>query len=159
MALDDTIAVMARVPILGLFGADALRILAFSADTRRAAAGELLFRKGERSDGGYVVLSGSVAVGRDDGREPAEMILGPGSLIGRTALFARLQRSSTAIAREDATLLRISPTLMRRVLQEFPEVAARMRDALADDMAELADGLAAVQRTLDELDSRAGASP
>jgi CRP-like cAMP-binding protein len=159
MALDDTIAVMARVPILGLFGADALRILAFSADTRRAASGELLFRKGERSDGGYVVLSGTVAVGRDDGRAPGEVVVGPGSLIGRIALFVRLQRNSTAIVREDATLLRISPTLMRRVLQEFPNTAERMRDALADDLAELGDGLAAVQRTLDELDARAAASP
>ena len=152
MALDDTIAVLVHAPIIGLFEPDALRILAFSAETRRLPAGAILFRKGERADGGYVLLAGSVAVGRQGRGETGEMLLGPGSLIGRTALFVRMQRPSTAIVREDASLLRISPTLMRRVLEEFPAVAVRMRAALAEDLGELTTGLARVQRMLEALD-------
>lgn len=152
MALDDTIAVLGRAPILGLLGADALRILAFSADTRRLRAGELLFRRGERSDGGYVVMSGLIAASQMPGDEADAVLLGPGSLVGRIALFVRMQRPASATAREASSLMRISPTLMRRVLQEFPLAAESIRAAIADDLAELSDGLSEVQEMLERIE-------
>lgn len=151
MSLEDTIAVLGRAPILGLMGADALRILAFSADTRRLRAEEVVFRRGERSDGGYVVMSGLVAAFRRPGDDGEAVLLGPGSLVGRMALFVRMQRPSSAAAREESSLLRISPTLMRRVLQEFPLAAASIRSAIADDLAELSEGLDEVHEMMERI--------
>jgi CRP-like cAMP-binding protein len=142
MALDDTIALLRSAPLIGLFDPDALRLLAFSAETRRLRAGEILFRSGERSDGGYVVASGSIGVAaRPD--EP-ELLFGPGSVIGQLALFARIERPATATAREPGEVLRISPTLMRRVLAEFPGAASGLHDALAADLAGLTADLTRV---------------
>ncbi len=152
MSLEDTIAVLGRAPIFGLMGADALRIVAFSADTRRVRAGEVVFRRGERSDGGYVVMSGLIAASQLPGEEADAVLLGPGSLVGRMALFVRMQRPSSATAREASSLLRISPTLMRRVLQEFPLAAASIRAAIAHDLAELTEGLGEVQEMLERID-------
>lgn len=151
MALEDTIALLGRAPIFGLMGADALRIIAFSADTRRLRAGEVLFRRGERSDGGYVVMSGLIAASQRPGDE-SDVLLGPGSLVGRIALFVRMQRPASAAAREDSSLMRISPTLMRRVLQEFPLAAASIRAAIADDLAELSEGLDEVNEMMERIE-------
>lgn len=152
MALEDTITVLGRAPIFGLMGADALRIIAFSADTRRLRAGEVLFRRGERSDGGYVVMSGLVAASRRPGEEADAVLLGPGSLVGRIALFVRMQRPASATARDASSLMRISPTLMRRVLQEFPLAASSIRAAIADELADLSEGLDEVQQMLERIE-------
>ncbi len=146
MALDDTIATLARAPLIGHLERDALRLIAFSAEPRRFRPNEILFRQGERSDGGYVVLEGEFAVTRT-GIE-AVTLAGPGALIGQTALFIRFQRPSSAVARERSNVIRISPTLMRRVLEEFPRAAAEIREAVAHDLEELSGGLERVRRKL-----------
>jgi CRP-like cAMP-binding protein len=142
VALDDTIALLREAPLIGLFDPDALRLLAFSAETRRLRQGEVLFHRGDRSDGGYVVTSGVIGIATP-GSEP-ELHLGPGSLIGRVALFVRTERPATATAREPSELLRISPTLMRRVLAAFPSAADGLRDAMAEDLAGLTADLARI---------------
>ena len=134
MALDDDIAILIQAPLFNLLNRDALRLVAFAAENRMLRAGDVLFRKGDRSDGGYVVSRGAVALdARDDG-SPATFIAGPGALIGQAALFTRISRPATAAAREPSTVIRISPSLMRRVLEEFPDAAAAMQDALIEEL-------------------------
>jgi CRP-like cAMP-binding protein len=134
LALDDTIGLLARAPIVGLFEQDALKLLAFSAETRRLRPGEALFNRGDRSDGGYVVTRGRIAMTSTEAAEP--VVVGPSSLIGRLALFVRMQRPARAVALDAAEVLRISPTLMRRILTEFPTAADTMRAEIAADLAE-----------------------
>ncbi len=145
MAVDNTIAVLRRVPVIGLFEEEALRVIANVADPRRLRPGEVLFRQGDRSDGGYVVTAGAVAVGREGDDEEAAL-LGAGSLIGQVALFLRMQRPATAVAREPTSVLRVSPTLMKRVLQEYPSAADGMAEVLSRDLEALAAGLGRVER-------------
>ena len=143
MAADETISLLRRTPILGLLEDGALRVIASVADPRRLEPGESLFRQGDRSDGGYVVMSGSIAVGHEgDAAEAA--VLEAGALLGQAALFVRMQRPATAMAREASGLMRVSPTLMRRVLQEFPTSVPAIRDALARDLQGLSDELGRV---------------
>jgi CRP-like cAMP-binding protein len=149
VALDNTIAVLRRAPVLGLFEDEALRVIANVADTRRLRPGEVLFRQGDRSDGGYIVAAGLIAAGRE-GDEEETALLGPGSLIGEVALFLRMQRPATAVAREPSTVLRISPTLMKRVLQEYPSAADGMAEVLSRDLEGIADRLARVERLFAE---------
>lgn len=146
MALDDTIALLARAPVVGHLERDALRLLAFSAETRRLRTNEILFREGERSDGGYVVLQGELAAARSG--SDAVALAGPGSLIGQTALFLPVDRPSSAVARRPSSVMRITPTLMRRVLQEFPAAAAAIQDSLAQDLDQLSGGLERVRQRL-----------
>jgi len=150
MALDTTIAVLRRAPVIGLFEDEALRVLANVADMRKLRPGEILFRQGDRSDGGYVVTAGSIAVGREGDEEEAAL-LGPGSLIGEVALFLRMQRPATAIAREPSSVLRVSPTLMKRVLQEYPSAADGMAEVLSRDLEALAAGLGRVERLFEDV--------
>jgi CRP-like cAMP-binding protein len=148
MALEDDIGILTRAPLFSLLDRDALRLVAFAAENRVLRAGDVLFRKGDRSDGGYVVSRGAIALDANDDGSPAIFTAGLGDLIGQTALFTRIPRPATATAREPSTVIRISPSLMRRVLEEFPGAASSMRDAMADEMKRLAEGLEQVRRQL-----------
>ncbi|MBZ6076999.1 cyclic nucleotide-binding domain-containing protein [Microvirga puerhi] len=154
MALEDDIAILSSAPLFSLLNKDALRLVAFAAESRKLREGDTLFRKGDRSDGGYVVSSGTIALdAREDGTA-ADFVLGPGSLIGQAALFARIERPATAVAREAATVIRVSPSLMRRVLEEFPTAAAAMHDAMAEELDRLTKGLEQVRRKLIAIDGQ-----
>jgi CRP-like cAMP-binding protein len=157
MALNDDIEVLGQAPLFHLLDRDALRLLAFAADHRSMRAGDVLFRKGDRSDGGYVVARGAVALDATEDGSPADFVAGPGALIGQTALFARLAHPATATAREPSSVLRITPSLMRRVLEEFPTAAAAIEQALSDELAQLTEGLDRVRQLLIAIDGEPGA--
>ena len=153
MALEDDIATLSGAPLFHLLDRDALRLVAFAAETRALRAGDVLFRKGDRSDGGYVVKAGAVALDRRDDGAPAAFVAGPSALIGKAALFARILRPATAIVQEPSAVIRVSPNLMRRVLEEFPHAAAAMQSALEDELVLLTQGLERVRRQILAIDA------
>lgn len=133
MRLDDDIAILEAAPLFGFMSRDALRLLSFAAERRSLESGEILFARDERADGGFVVLSGQIEIApRNTGGE--SVTAGPSALIGRLALFLRGDRPSEAKAAAPSEVLRITPTLMRRVLQEFPDAAAAIEADLAADL-------------------------
>jgi CRP-like cAMP-binding protein len=152
MALEDDIAVLTRAPLFGLLEMDAIRLIAFAAEPRILRAGEVLFRKGERADGAYVVVRGAIALdAREDG-SPVAFVAEPGALIGQTALFLRNQRPATATAREPSGVMRVSPTLVRRVLEEYPRAAGILHQALMRELVSLSTGLERVRQQLLSID-------
>lgn len=154
MALDDDIAILAGAPLFNLLDRDALRLVAFASENRTLRTGDTLFRKGDRSDGGYVVSRGEIALDAHDDGSPAAFVAGPGSLIGRTALFARVERPATAIARAPSTVIRVAPSLMRRVLEEFPNAAGAIHQAMEEELATLSEGLERVRQKLLAIDGQ-----
>ncbi len=152
MALDDDIAVLSQAPLFNLLERDALRLVAFASENRSLREGDVLFRKGDRSDGGYVVSQGAIALDATEDGSPAAFVAGPGALIGQTALFTRIARPATATAQEPSTVIRVTPSLMRRVLEEFPAAAAAMQDAMAEELARLTQGLERVRQQLIAID-------
>ncbi len=143
MSFEDDIAILAAAPLFRFFGPDALRLLAFASERRDLADDEILFRAGDPADGAYIVLTGTIRLApRVAGAAPVEA--GPAALIGQHALFAGGTRPSEARAAGPAAVMRMAPLLMRRLILEFPEAGAAMRDALAGDLADLSDGLARI---------------
>ncbi len=57
MALDAEILQLQSNPLFALFDAEALRLLAFSSDTRVLRVNDVLFREDDVSDGGYFIVS------------------------------------------------------------------------------------------------------
>ncbi|WP_332698802.1 cyclic nucleotide-binding domain-containing protein [Bosea sp. (in: a-proteobacteria)] len=154
MALNDDIAFLARQPLLSLMDRDALRLVAFAAESRTLRAGDVLFRRGEGSDGAFLVISGAIALNREDDGRPADEIAGPGSLIGELALFAALERPATAMAREPSQVMKLSRSVMRRVLAESPDSAAALAHAIEERLKEFTGELASVGMSLRAIDWR-----
>jgi CRP-like cAMP-binding protein len=152
MSLVDDITLLSRAPMLSHLDGEALRLLAFAADQRRLEAGEVLFRRGDLADGGYVVAQGALAL--DTGKGGPVFTAGPGALIGRTALFTTLRRPATATATAPTSVLHVSASLMRRMLEEFPAAAASMHAEAVEDLAATRTGLARVRERLLTIDAR-----
>jgi CRP-like cAMP-binding protein len=152
MALEQDIDRLASQPLFALLPREALRLIAFAAEARILRAGDVLFRKGEAADAAYLVISGTLALdARDDG-SPSAYLAEPDTLIGETAMLAEVQRPATAIAREMTTVMRISRVLMARVLQEFPDSAVTLHQAISDRVAAMAEELDRVRWRLAAID-------
>src|ERR1043166_6569023 len=114
MSIEDDIAFFERVPTLRLLGRTALRILAIGAESRYVHDGEVLFNAGEPTDWGFVIQEGSFSLKAGDW-SGAELVAGPGTLLGEVALIAETTRPATAIAREPSTVVRISRSLFMKM--------------------------------------------
>jgi CRP-like cAMP-binding protein len=128
MTIEDDIAFLERVPIFRRLGPPALRILAIGAESYQVQAGQVLFTIGEAADGGYIVQRGSFTLSTSQGEDSTDIVAGPGTLLGETALLTETRRPATARAREDSTVLRISRSMFLRMLEGFPDAAERLRE-------------------------------
>jgi CRP-like cAMP-binding protein len=137
MSIDDDVALLERVPTMRLLGESSLRMLAIGSEQRDFNAGDVLFRVGDAADAGYVVQRGTFRV--EEGG--AEIIAGPGALIGELALIVAMKRPSTATALERGTVIRVARSLFQRVLESDPAAARRLRDELALRTSQLASDI------------------
>jgi len=138
MSIEDDVALLERVPTLRLLGATALRMLAIGSEQRGFARGDVLFNAGDEADAGFVVQRGAFRV--EDGAG-AEMIAGPGALIGELALIKAMPRPSSATAIEHSAVIRIARSLFQRVLESDPAAARRLRDEFATRTSQIASDI------------------
>ena len=137
MSIEDDVALLERVPTLHLLGTAALRMLAIGSEQRDYARGDVLFNAGDEADAGFVVRRGAFRV--EDGG--AEIVAGPGALIGELALIVAMRRPSSATAIEPSAAIRLARSLFQRVLESDPAAARRLRDELATRTSQLASDI------------------
>jgi len=147
MTIEDDIAFLEQVPILRRLGAEALRILAIGAESYSVRADQVLFSAGDAADGAYVVQQGSFAL-KPQRQGDADVMAGPGTLLGETALLAETVRPVTAVAREDAAVLRISRAMFMKMLESYPDAAQRVRDMIAARADQWAREMESIRATL-----------
>jgi CRP-like cAMP-binding protein len=151
MTIEEDIAFLERVPTFAQLGFSALQIIAIGSETKQLQDGEVLFRSGETADAGYVIQHGSLKLTKHDAkRSDPSITVGPGVLVGELALVTETIRPATAIAAEPTTVIRISRSLFRKVLEGFPEAARLMRDRLAERANQASDEIATVRGALDQ---------
>ena len=151
MSLESDIKLLGTVPMLSDFTDDKLRLLAFSAESRSFKDGQRLYSFGDRADGAYVVSSGEVALfppGND--ATPAEVVI-PGALIDGLMLIVDGERTMTAVARGRVDTILIRRPLFRRMLDEFPDIAASLHRRLSANVRDTTSRLMAVRDRLDRL--------
>jgi CRP-like cAMP-binding protein len=138
MSIEDDVALLERVPTLRLLGTTALRMLAIGSEQRDVARGDLLFDLGDDADAGFIVQRGAFRIEDKGG---AEIVAGPGALIGELALIVAMPRPSTAIAVEHSSVIRVARSLFQRVLESDPEAARRLREEFANRTSQIASDI------------------
>jgi CRP-like cAMP-binding protein len=128
MSIEDEIAFLSSVPVLARLGDGALRSIAIAAETYAMRRGDVLFTTGETADGAFVIQEGTVSLQPDRGEE---ILVGPGTLLGETALLAETKRPATATAREACKAMRISRATFLKVLASYPDAARSLRELIA----------------------------
>jgi CRP-like cAMP-binding protein len=147
MTIEGDIAFLERIPILHRLGTPALRILAIGTESYRVEPGQILFAAGEAADGAYIVQDGSFSL-LPDMAGAAEVVAGPGTLLGESALMAETKRPATATAREPSTVLRISRAMFLKMLESDAEAAQRLRETIAARADEWAQDIENVRAAL-----------
>jgi CRP-like cAMP-binding protein len=95
----------------------------------------VLFRRGEKASGMFVVLSGKVSL--DLGVDSVlGRIYGPGALVGLPSTLTRHNYSMTATVTEDAELGFWSPDELDSLLRKHPELCQPLRAILGAKIAE-----------------------
>ena len=112
-------------------------MLAIGSEQRDFSPGDYLFNAGDEADAGYIVQRGAFRV--EDGG--AEVVAGPGALIGELALIVAMKRPSSAVALEHSSVIRVARSLFQRVLESDPAAARRLRDELATRTSQLASDI------------------
>ena len=152
MALDDDIALLAKVDMFREFPREQLRLLAFGTEREFMAEGTDLFRDGAEAEGGYVVAAGRVdLIAYRDNRQIVLHSLYEGDLIGAMALIAPRPHIGHAVARTDSEVLFISRNLFRRMLKAYPETAAHLAVYIGEHARRMAEQMERVRRRMEKI--------
>ena len=120
--------------------ADAREVVRYM-QPRRVAAGTVIFHSGEATDVDHMllVIDGDVTV--ESQASPTSegivvSVLGPGSLIGEMGLIDGEPRSATCTAATDLGVGSLSRAALTQLIQEQPDVAARLLLAISKRLAD-----------------------
>jgi len=149
VTIEDDIAFFERVPTFAHLGRPALRILAIGAESRYVHSGEVLFTAGEHADSGFVIQEGAFSLSAHESEGGKSVTVGPGTLLGELALLTETKRPVTATAVEPSTVLRIPRSLFLKMLEGYPDAAARLREIIARRAAESARDIVNVRAAID----------
>ncbi len=99
-------------------------LLACGAAYKKVSAGEIIFQEGTACHFYYQLVSGTVRwVNVDEeGNEYIQTIIDPGECFGEIPLFDDGPYAATAIADEDAVLIRLHRSSFTQLLKDSPEI-------------------------------------
>jgi CRP-like cAMP-binding protein len=128
----DVVELLGRVPVFSTLEPGDLEQIAQMAVPRHFEPGQVVFREGDQSDTCYVVREGHARAVRShgDGRTITLATFGPGDIFGELAMFEDERRSATVEAIEPTSVVGVLGPDMRRLLNEHPQIAARLVIAL-----------------------------
>jgi CRP-like cAMP-binding protein len=147
MAIEDDVNALAQVPLFHSFTNDQLRLIAFGTEHLSINKGRELFREGDAAECGFVVLSGSVNLVEDNNSNRRIIqTVERGALIGELALITVTTRPCGAVAAENSEVIRVNRSLMRRVLDEYPELAASLHAEISARFSEFLKNITRLDR-------------
>ncbi|NOE24804.1 ABC transporter transmembrane domain-containing protein [Ruegeria sp. HKCCD6157] len=123
------------------------RLLAFSAQWYEAAAGQVIFSRGQAPDAAYLCVSGQARLDwpTDDGQKRPISIIEPGRLIGDLSIITGEPRQLNLVATEDCCFLRIGAEELRAVVESDASVATQLLQTVAGYLTTLSTRINAAQ--------------
>ncbi|MEM7609004.1 MAG: cyclic nucleotide-binding domain-containing protein, partial [Myxococcota bacterium] len=109
-----TFSALSHIDLFGELSLPEISRVTRQLDHVEKTAGEPVFRQGDVCDGLYILLSGEVAVHRDDSEIA---VLGAGCHFGEMALLNQRPRSATVIGNADLELLHLSRSAFFELVQ------------------------------------------
>jgi CRP-like cAMP-binding protein len=106
----------------------------------RMPKGTVLFRRGAKATGMFLVLTGKLSLDFGTG-SALTLSYGPGTLVGLPATVTRRNHSMTATVKEDAQLGFWSPEALDSLLRDRPGLYQDLLTILVDRMAENRESL------------------
>ncbi|MCD7058414.1 Crp/Fnr family transcriptional regulator [Pelagibacterium xiamenense] len=147
MGDDEAVAVFRKFEIFGGFNDEQLRLLAFVSEERALARGDTLYVAGEKADGAYVLVTGTLEGIDGDldgaGARAPYPIVAP-ALIGEMGLMLTRPRATSIRARSSAQLLYIPREPFLKLLRNDPELAESVSAILRAELARYLERIAQI---------------
>lgn len=127
---------LTQLPLCQGLDATQIGVIASIAEQKHLPKGETLFTEGDKGDGLYVVIVGSLAISKKDRSGTSQSIanVGGGSVLGEMSLINNSARSATATANTDADLVKIPSEAFTFLLQHDNVTAFKVVYNLAQVM-------------------------
>ena len=111
-------------PLFAALGEEAVQRIASACVSKRLAAGNVLFKKGDSGDALFGIRRGTIRIetGADTGQRYTLNVLGPGDVFGEIALLDGRSRSADAVATDECELF----VLRRKDFLDFVEGDSRL---------------------------------
>src|SRR5688572_26553133 len=140
MSLEADIDVLRQIPFFVGFSEEHLKLIAFSAESRSLPEKLLLFDEGQLLHSAYVIVSGTLrSEHKVKGTEKlVRREIGGGVILGERALILDTRATESVRVESRARVLQIRKAMFRRLLQEYPEIAATLRRRLTRGIIETA---------------------
>jgi ABC-type multidrug transport system fused ATPase/permease subunit len=130
--VDAVMRILIDAPVLRGVDASTVRILAYAGDQQRFRAGEAVLRQGEAGATCCFILEGTAVVSLGDGAARTVVArLGPGEVVGETALLLDAPRSATVSAESDLLILSLSRELFGDLLRKDDKFGLAVMRTLA----------------------------
>ena len=136
-----------------------LKVLALTSERVIFRDGEALISAGEEGDAAYLIVSGEVAVGMEEGEADERAVLPAGTLVGELAMLIETEHGSTVKASGSVNALKFSRQMMHEQMQRYPGMAEHFTAKLRSRLERLAEALREIDEMLDTGDALEAAAP
>jgi uncharacterized membrane protein len=125
-----------NVPLFSLLDEDELAILAQQVERREFAARQRIYKAGEPSSNGYVVVSGAVRVTLvdEDGQEVVFSAPRHGEMFGFASMMEDTPHATTAVAMEATTCVAVDRNDLTQLVERKPMAGLDMMAVLAREI-------------------------
>jgi CRP/FNR family cyclic AMP-dependent transcriptional regulator len=123
--MDDTLKRLQQIPYFRSLPPPELRALETRLSARRYRAGEVIFRKGDQSEGLCIVVDGRVktVITSPEGREQILKVFGPGRTFADIAVFDDEPQPAEAVAVTESLIAFLPQAMLFDLLRRHPDVA------------------------------------
>lgn len=122
-----------QVPLFALLDDEEVAVLAVRVDTRTFSARQRIYKTGDATGPGYVVVSGAVAVTTvdQDNQEVTVDQPGPGEVFGFAAMLGQTPHQTTAVATADTVCVEVDRDDILSLLQTRPHAGMDLLTVLS----------------------------
>jgi CRP-like cAMP-binding protein len=132
MTLETEVQSLRQVPMFRDIDPARLKLLAFTSERVNFAPGQRFFSQGDGADAAYVILQGKADVSVESPSGAFKVAeLGHNALVGEMGILSDSPRSTTIIASEATTALRIDKRVFLELLTQFPQMSIAVMRELA----------------------------
>jgi len=126
MSLDEITAILKLADPFQTLSDEQLKLIGFVSDARKLGADEILFSEGAIADGAYVLVSGALQTSHEGANSAGPTLSEKGTTFGELALIVDKPQSATVRALQDSELVFVSRTHFKRLILNYPELAAKV---------------------------------
>jgi len=130
---DALCAMLAKAKVFEGFGQPELMLLAPHMKAYRVAAGETIFREGNKNSYLSVLVEGRIAVYKEDSSDEVKLlgVISPGNIFGEISVIDNLSYSASLVAETDVVIVLMSRESFHRCINDNPTFGLRLLNFVA----------------------------